>query len=93
MKNSFASTFLAIALGLQQATANSASGAWPQHDKYITPATCENVCTLKQGSGYNFADLDLGVVVKYDAFSFSGFSCENTNGGSKIGRRTTRVSL
>ena len=89
MKNSFTSTFLAIALGLQQATAN---GAWSQQGTFGTPDTCNNVCTKKQGSGFDFAELAFGTVEVYDGFSFTGFSCKSF-GGRKIGRSTTQVSL
>ncbi|KAK6542045.1 hypothetical protein TWF694_007817 [Orbilia ellipsospora] len=56
--------------------------------QFTPPAYCNNKCTTKQTTGYDFSDAPLGNLPSYDDFGFTGYTCKNsglqrrTGGGS-----------
>ncbi|KAF3916160.1 hypothetical protein AA313_de0204621 [Arthrobotrys entomopaga] len=53
-------------------------------NQFTPPAYCNNKCTSKQATGYDFSDAPLGNLPKYDDFGFTGYTCKQ----SKLQRRT-----
>lgn len=58
---------------------------WFSEGSFPSPENCDNKCTDKQKTGFDWGDLGLGSFSNYGDFGFSGFSCQDKPG---LGKRT-----
>ncbi|KAG0650300.1 hypothetical protein D0Z07_2959 [Hyphodiscus hymeniophilus] len=77
------STVVALASTLQVASATG----WTDASAFSCPSNTDNHCSSQQSSGFDWSSLNLGSFSSYGGFSFEGFSCSSSFGGS--GKRDT----
>ncbi|KAH0548636.1 hypothetical protein GP486_007820 [Trichoglossum hirsutum] len=76
MRAGLPASLFALGLALQQVVATD----WKDYDSFSCPSNTKNDCDDKEQKGFDWGDLNVGSVDKYNGYSFSGFECKNSFG-------------
>ena len=63
-------------------TLQVASAGWTDASAFSCPSNTNNHCSSQQSGGFDWGSLNLGSFSEYGGFSFEGFSCASSFGGS-----------